>query len=481
MMLITILKYSCLIVAFTLSVSTIYVIFYGKYGMVPDYIILAVIWLGYLALLLILSLAVYYFSKDTTLLHILKLSIFMGMGVWSLFFVITQYENHQSRLASELQEQKEKAKIEAIFQAYKQNPQNPQNIIAIGMQALYDKEDNYHQKYDKYPSDYIKEAIDNHPLFLPAYKKMIELTQDIAYQSFYDYYGTEKGYSNDISLYPATEKRYAQKALRLDETGQLKLSQKDKSFFKKAIEHADNWIEKLKTSKLAQKKNFAQYLNEANQLTVDNPKDATAWARRAFIYYRYFSDYEHTYSDIREALKLNPDIAYVQKIYGYYLEAIKKPKDAVKAYKRAIELDSTEADELQYSIEKCQEWIEWAGGANPYLKSFYSDYYYRSYNQLYKSKTKREFKRHPNNPEILVDMGLIQDNNSEIEYYQKAIKQAPSYTKAYMYLTSAYYKNNDFKEAKSIARDILDKSDNKELNISRVEYGFFSEFLKIMD
>ena len=481
-MLLAILKYLFIIATASLWIFTIYdqMIDRGAwYTMIRT--ILTMVWLGYLGLLLVVAGIVYYYTQSVVIWKIFIYSFLSGVLVWSLIYGTEGYSSYKYNIILEQNKKQRVQYIKDLQKAYKENPNNPKTLTEMATAILYS---NDISKYDRYPSDYFKKAIEIDPHYTPAYKALIGLCQNMKYKHL----DKEKGFGDDESLYAQVGGKFSQKLLDMEKNREVNLPEEEKEYFSKAIIDAGEKLKSIENSKESQQVNFKRYLDDAIARVDENPKDAQAQAALAFVYYRYHDDYAHAYEEIQKALKLNPDLFSVQETYGYILEGMRLCKEAIDAYQKAIQISPEKRSTLEDNIEYCQHLLDWAGTSTDiYSRLFYYNYTRRSYNEFYKEKIREQYKKDPENPENIVKMGLIQyyssdaDNNKEdkgISYYEKAVKQTPDHIEAYMYLVAGYYFMHEFEKIKKISQDLLQKAKDQELKLSIMEQRFFMQMIQ---
>ncbi len=93
------------------------------------------------------------------------------------------------------------------------------------------------------------------------------------------------------------------------------------------------WAEKAMAAK-----NYPHALDILDQVILVKPDFAEAWNKRATVYYM-LNDYSASLSDIRETLALEPRHFGALSGLGTILQALDRKADAVRVYKRALEID----------------------------------------------------------------------------------------------------------------------------------------------
>jgi len=102
-----------------------------------------------------------------------------------------------------------------------------------------------------------------------------------------------------------------------------------------------------------EKKDFPKALDVLDQALMLKPDFAEAWNRRATVYYM-MDDYGNSLSDIRATLALQPRHFGAFAGFGMILEAMDRDEEAIRVYRRALEIDPR-LDKVRQSLEALEK------------------------------------------------------------------------------------------------------------------------------
>jgi len=331
-MILLILKYLFILFSVFLSGVTLYsVISRGDYyamGMA----LLGMVWLGYLAILLVLGGVVYFINKNVVLLDTFKIVLAIAFTTFILFFVVDKYVKYRSYKKYEQIIQKEKEEKLSVIQAYKNDPHNAKNLLAIGKQAMYD--DDF--TYDKHTSDYFKEAIDIDDTYVEAYKGLIYLIDKIIDTKFNTTLVFDTGDGDDIEIYYYAKKLYSSQILQKEATKEVNLSKEDKKYFTQALESATKWLDTPYSKNTNIINNFNKEINQATDIFAEEFYDNYIHKSYNELYkLKTNHDFKENPNDVNTLLKKGfiEDLKWQD---GRIVE-----DKGIVYYKKAIELDPT--------------------------------------------------------------------------------------------------------------------------------------------
>jgi tetratricopeptide (TPR) repeat protein len=101
------------------------------------------------------------------------------------------------------------------------------------------------------------------------------------------------------------------------------------------------------------KKNYPLALDVLDQVIVVKPDFAEAWNRRATVHF-LMDDYGDSLSDIGQTLALEPRHFGALAGFGTILQAMDRNEEAIRVYKRALELDPR-LDKVRESLEALEK------------------------------------------------------------------------------------------------------------------------------
>jgi tetratricopeptide (TPR) repeat protein len=100
-------------------------------------------------------------------------------------------------------------------------------------------------------------------------------------------------------------------------------------------------------------KNYPLALDVLDQVIVVKPDFAEAWNKRATVHF-LMDDYGDSLSDIRQVLALEPRHFGALAGFGMILQAMDKKEEAIRVYKRALEIDPR-LDKVRESLEALEK------------------------------------------------------------------------------------------------------------------------------
>jgi tetratricopeptide (TPR) repeat protein len=100
-------------------------------------------------------------------------------------------------------------------------------------------------------------------------------------------------------------------------------------------------------------KNYALALDVLDQVIVVKPDFAEAWNKRATVHF-LMDDYGDSLSDIRQTLALEPRHFGALAGFGMILQAMDKKEEAIRVYRRALEIDPR-LDKVRESLEALEK------------------------------------------------------------------------------------------------------------------------------
>ena len=100
-------------------------------------------------------------------------------------------------------------------------------------------------------------------------------------------------------------------------------------------------------------KNYVLALDVLDQVIVLKPDFAEAWNKRATVHF-LMDDYGDSLSDIRQTLALEPRHFGALAGFGMILQAMDKDEEAIRVYKRALEIDPR-LDKVRESLEALEK------------------------------------------------------------------------------------------------------------------------------
>ena len=112
-------------------------------------------------------------------------------------------------------------------------------------------------------------------------------------------------------------------------------------------------------------KNYPLALDVLDQIIVIKPDFAEAWNKRATVYY-LIDDYSASLSDIRQRWRLQPRHFGALAGFGMILEALDRKAEAIRVFKRALEIDPR-LDQVSETLEKLEKENEGSGDLSPAL------------------------------------------------------------------------------------------------------------------
>ena len=105
--------------------------------------------------------------------------------------------------------------------------------------------------------------------------------------------------------------------------------------------------------KAFEQKNYTVALDVLDQVIMLQPDFAEAWNKRATIHYM-LDDYSESLSDIRQALLLEPRHFGALSGLGIILDASGRKPDALKALRRALEINP-QMDQVKKTVERLEK------------------------------------------------------------------------------------------------------------------------------
>ena len=100
-------------------------------------------------------------------------------------------------------------------------------------------------------------------------------------------------------------------------------------------------------------KNYPLALDVLDQIIVVKPDFVEAWNKRATVHF-LMDDYGDSLSDIRQTLALEPRHFGALAGFGMILQAMDKNEEAIRVYKRALEIDPR-LDKVRESLEALEK------------------------------------------------------------------------------------------------------------------------------
>ena len=486
----SIVKYLILALSLGLSYVTFRIILSDRHGMYPGSgkLLAGGVWLIYLLLLLIAAGVLHYFWKNPLLWAPLGWTLAMGVAAWAAGLGVEHYRHIRNLEISYQRQQSELQKRRETVRAYERDPKNPDLLIAMGEQALTSgfeaglSDSPYRYGY---VSDYYVEAIEAAPTYLPAYRALFGFIRQVKDRS-----DLEGGYDApwDVAFYPYMEREYARRALEAAERGEWKLTEEERAFFRRAIEHAETWLKEIRDlpeNQRAKREEILARIEEAIAAEPDNPE---AWAKRSRFYANWQSDLDRAGEDIRKALSLDPENFEVQKSYGFYLARMGRCDEAARAYGKARELNPQESS-LEYLIRECREREAAYGGekGDVYTREFIASYRAKNTdtNRLYRTYAQLVQKRDPTDVRNLIRLARMHPfrRNEEgkivadegAEYLERAVEADPSSLEAAMYLAASYAITGEKEKLKALAEKVARRAEEGVLKLSERERTFFRE------
>jgi tetratricopeptide (TPR) repeat protein len=105
--------------------------------------------------------------------------------------------------------------------------------------------------------------------------------------------------------------------------------------------------------KTFEQKNYAMSLDVLDQVIMLKPDFAEAWNKRATVHYM-LDDYSESLSDIRQALLLEPRHFGALSGLGIILDASGRKPDALKALRRALEINP-QMEQVKKTVERLEK------------------------------------------------------------------------------------------------------------------------------
>jgi tetratricopeptide (TPR) repeat protein len=102
-----------------------------------------------------------------------------------------------------------------------------------------------------------------------------------------------------------------------------------------------------------EEKNFTLALDVLDQILVIKPDFAEAWNKRATVYF-LMDNYGASLSDIRETLALEPRHFGALAGFGMILKAMDRKEEAIRVFKRALEIDPR-LDQVQEALDELEK------------------------------------------------------------------------------------------------------------------------------